>query len=244
MTTGNMRFQLYAADYYKKMLDWLSTPTVEQTKKTTIMQALFPVGREILVTDTTARQPWTHHPGLDSQPAVVLATSWNYKKNTGSVTYRIGNPGSTGTVSYGYAPACYLDAGDYTILDGSSWSGTPRDHEFTKDYQPKDVYFFDCFDLSDKDHPAAITDSCGAYKVWAIEIGTYDWTPVAFTCSVNADTGVITFTGSTAGLTGTKDYVIIFRSYDDLEPCQKRWIVHADDTNTVGAAGVMANRWV
>jgi hypothetical protein len=38
--------------------------------------------------------------------------------------------------------------------------------------------------------------------------------------------------------------MIVFQDYDNLEDCQKYWIMHADDNNTIGTAVVAANRWV
>jgi hypothetical protein len=231
--------------FYREMVAALSSPTVEQQKGTTIIQSLFPVGREILVTDSTARRPFTHSLGLDLQPALVIATSWNYNKCSGTITYRVGGARGQGTISYGYAPACWLRSGNFSKSVGE-WSGSPNDHEFTDSFsQPKDVFFFDCFDLSDRNNPVARTDcSCGDYAVWAIEIDTYDWTPLPFTCSVDADTEEITLTGDTTDIDEGKDYIIVFQDYDNLEDCQKYWIMHADDNNTIGTAVVAANRWV
>jgi hypothetical protein len=238
-------FTIQAPYFYREMLNSLSSPTVEQQKGTTIMHSLFPVGREILVTDSTARRPFTHSLGLDLQPALVVATSWNYRKGSGTITYRVGGALGQGTISYGYAPACWLRSGNFSKSVGE-WSGSPNDHEFTDSFsQPKDVFFFDCFDLSDRNNPVARTDcSCGDYAVWAIEIDTYDWTPLPFTCSVNADTEEITLTGDTTDIDEGKDYMIVFQDYDNLEDCQKYWIMHADDNNTIGTAVVAANRWV
>jgi len=238
-------FTIQAPYFYREMLNSLSSPTVEQQKGTTIMHSLFPVGREILVTDSTASRPFTHSLGLDLQPALVVATSWNYSKCYGTITYRVGGALGQGTISYGYAPACWLRSGNFSKSVGE-WSGSPNDHEFTDSFsQPKDVFFFDCFDFSDRNNPVARTDcSCGDYAVWAIEIDTYDWTPLPFTCSVNADTEEITLTGDTTDIDEGKDYMIVFQDYDNLEDCQKYWIMHADDNNTIGTAVVAANRWV
>jgi hypothetical protein len=65
-----------------------------------------------------------------------------------------------------------------------------------------------------------------------------------FTCSVNADTEEITLTGDTTDIDEGKDYMIVFQDYDNLEDCQKYWIMHADDNNTIGTVVVAANRWV
>ena len=242
---NSLFFAMQAPYFYKEMLTALSSPTVEQQKGTTIIYSLFPVGREILVTDSTARRPFTHSLGLDLQPALVVATSWNYRNGSGTITYRVGGARGHGTISYGYAPACWLRSGNFSKSVGE-WSGSPNDHEFTdSNSQPKDVFFFDCFDLSDRNNPIARTDcSCGDYAVWAIEIDTYDWTPLPFTCSVDADTEEITLTGDTTDIDEGKDYIIVFQDYDNLEDCQKYWIMHADDNNTIGTAVVAANRWV
>ena len=81
------------------------------------------------------------------------------------------------------------------------------------------------------------------YAVWAVERGTYNATPLEFTCSVNA-AGIITLYGDTSSISLAKDYYIMFRAYDDLEDCQKEWTTMADDNNTIGAASIIAHRWV
>ena len=241
--TGVEFFYYALAKFYYEFLQYLSSPTVEQSKGITIMQSLFPVGREILVTDSTARRPFTHSLGLDLQPALITGMKWNYAKNSGEITYRVGGSMGQGTVSYGYAPACYLDTGNFSKSVGE-WSGYPRDHEFTDHWsQPKDICFFDCFDLSDYTNPKPRDCDCADYAVWAIEVGTYNWTPLPFTCSVDIATGILTLSGDTTDIDEAEDYVIVFSSYDNLEDCQKFWIMHADDNNTVGTVAVAANRW-
>ena len=234
----------HLTNFYIEMLSALSSPTVEQQKGTTLAQSLFPVGREIQVTDTTAHRPFTHSLGLDLEPALVIATSFNYSKNSGTITYRVGGSRGQGSATNGYAPACWLRSGNFSKSVGE-WSGQPNDHEFSDLFsQPKDVYFFDCFDLTDRNHPVPRTDcSCGDYSVLAIEVDTYNWTPLQFTCSVDEDSDTITLTGDTTDIDESKDYMIVFDEWDNLEDCQKVWITHADDGNTIGSAGIAASRW-
>jgi len=228
--------------FFGRMLRIISTPTVEQSKDITIMQNLFPVGREVFVIDSTARLPFTHELGLSMQPVLITGCSYNHRKNTGTIRYRIGN--GISSLGYGYAPAAFLEAGNFTKSVGS-WSGYPNDHEFTAPSDARDVYFFDCFNLSIPDNPAEDTEcGCDDYKVWAIEIDTWNWTPLPFTCSVDGPSGLLTLTGDTTEIDTTKDYVIIYRGFDDLETCQKYWVVHADDNNTIGTDSIVANRWV
>jgi len=230
--------------YYYNMLRALSSPTVEYVKGITLMQSLFPVGREILVTDQTAHRPFTHSLGLELHPCLSVGMQWNYKNNSGEITYRVGGSMGMGTISYGYAPACYLESGNFTKSVGT-WSGYPNAHEFTSDDMPDDVYYFDCFDLSDPDNPVVRTDcGCDRYAVLAIDIDTYNAAPLPFTCSVQSDTGRLVLTGDTSSISESKDYVIIFASWDDLEDCQKIWVTHADDLNTIGSSSIKANRLV
>lgn len=228
-------------DHFINMLNAISTPSVVQTKKITTMQQLFPVGREILVTDSTSREPYTHARGLTTEPALVVGVTFDIAKQKGELSYRIGGPGESTTS--GYSPSCYLTAGNFSKIVGE-WSGTPVAHQFTSTRQANDVYYFDCFDLYDPSNPKARDCSCSDYKVWVHEQGTYNWTPLEFTCSVSASTGVITFTGDTTNIDTSKNYFVTFREWADLEDCQKVWCTHADDNNTIGTANLPAHRWV
>jgi hypothetical protein len=241
---GDRRYKRWLYDlgmFFWRMLRVVSTPTVEQEKGTTVMQSLFPVGREVFVVDQTARVPYTHEIGLSMQPVLITGVSYDYRKNSGTIRYRVGNGNSA--LGYGYAPACYLESGNFSKSVGM-WSGYPNDHEFTDDNQPKDVYFFDCFDLSDPLNPVLNTDcGCDDYKVWAIEVDTWNWTPREFACSVQADTGRLILTGDTTDIDTDKDYVVVYRAWDDIEACQRYWVTHADDSNTIGTDGIAAHRW-
>jgi hypothetical protein len=224
---------------FRPLLEAISRSSVVQEKGVTLFQYLFPVGREIRVTDITARRPFTHRLGLDVEPAKVIASSWSWKKCQGTITYKIGN--SFESAQYGYAPACKLEAGTFSKAVGS-FSGVPNDYEFGD--QTKDIHYFDCINIGDPGNPHMRDCTCGDYAVWAIEVGTPGWTPLEFTCSVDLETGVLTLTGDVTDIDEGEDYIIIFRSWEDLEPCQKIWVTHADDSNTIGVAALPPHRWV
>lgn len=233
------RMDLHKA--FLPFLDAISYPSVVQSKKITLLQSMFPVGLPIIVDDETARTPYTHAPGLDNQPATVVGYSFNLAKNEGELEYRLGGSGETYTL--GLAPACYMTSGNFSKNVGS-WEGTPDDHFFSSSDQPKDAFFFDCYDFVDPTAPTARTTcGCGDYAVYAIEIGTYNWTPLPFTCEVDS-TGYMTLTGTTTNINTAKNYAIIFQPYDSLENCQQVWAIHADDSNTIGTGGLPAIRWV
>jgi hypothetical protein len=224
---------------FRPLLEAISRSSVVQEKGITLFQYLFPVGREIRVTDITARRPFTHRLGLDVEPAKVIASSWSWKKCSGTITYKLGN--SFESAQYGYAPACKLETGNFSKAVGS-FSGVPNDYEFGD--QTKDIHYFDCINIGDPGNPHMRDCACGDYAVWALEVGTPGWTPLEFTCAVDLETGVLTLTGDVTDIDEGEDYVIIFRSWEDLEPCQKIWVTHADDSNTIGVAALPPHRWV
>jgi hypothetical protein len=224
---------------FRPLLEAISRSSVVQEKGVTLFQYLFPVGREIRVTDITARRPFTHRLGLDVEPAKVIASSWSWKKCSGTITYKIGS--SYESAQYGYAPACKLEAGTFSKAVGS-FSGVPNDYEFGN--QTKDIHYFDCINIGDPGNPHMRDCTCGDYAVWALEVGTPGWAPLEFTCSVDLETGVLTLTGDVTDIDEGEDYVIIFRSWEDLQPCQKIWTTHADDANTIGVAALPPHRWV
>ena len=199
-----------------------------------------------ILTDPAAQEPRTGAPGIDGLPVLILEKEYDITDEIISIKYRVGE-----RASKAIAPACYVQSGNFTI-DGSGtfWTLTPNDHFFTASSgQAKDIYHFGCYDLREWHSPinrSPCANGCGEYAVLAWEVGTYNWTPLSFTADIDTatDPHTLVLTGSTASIDPTKDYVITYGSYDACEPCQLKWIFHADDNNQIGTDNVPADRWV
>ena len=234
-------------DYIARLrtaLKYLSTPRGSHSRKMTVA-GLFDaeVGKPSVLTDLSSFNPSTGKLNVEELEIMVTSKEYDITDEAVKIEYTVG-----GKFSKGIAPACMVTTGNHTIEDGSTWTwDDPEEHEFTADEDPEDAFFFDCFAFKNPNLPVARTTcSCGDYSVVAIELGTYDWTPLPFTCSVSSSGGdpTITLTGTTSGLDASKDYVIYFADYDDCETCQQKWIFHADDDNQIGNTDEPADRWV
>lgn len=239
-------FRAEIVAHFGPLLRTLSRKRVAQNATLT-RRGLFvaQLGQEALMTDPAARIPFTHELGLDDEP--IKITGWTYnmipdprKGHTIDIAYTLG-----GDASYGWAPACLIEAGNFT-KNGSQWTGTPNDHEYTLASGAKDLWYFDCYDLLDPENPVPRNCSCGNYEVIAVEKNTHGFTPLPFDCYVYNDSGTykLRFLGSTSGLDLTKDYYIYFADYDSCQSCQKYYIFGADGNYTLGAGDAPARRWI
>jgi hypothetical protein len=230
-------------DYFRKLLRTLSRKRVaNECKLNRIGVFKATLGREILITDPAARVPRTHAIGMDDEPCRVISWRWNIDTQKCDIQFTVGG----GDASFGWAPSCRLESGNFTTHT-TYWTGTPNDHDFTRDDQALDLYYFDCYDLWDPANPVARSCGCGNYSVFAYEEGSIGATPLEFTANIYDDSGTmkITLTGAdTASIDTGKDYVITFAKYDDCEDCQKYYIFGADNNLTIGTGSEPAMRWV
>jgi hypothetical protein len=207
------------------------------------------VGKEVLVTDSSAAQPYTHEPGLTENVCLITEMSINWGRGKVRGKYRVGDK-----IEYGIAPSMLVQAGNSTI-GTDEVEITPDEHEYTDSDDRKDLSFFDCIGWNKSTRSYANLDcSCGDYRVLCIEKGTNSPTVITATISdVDMTAGTATLTNDADTIDNlwdtTKDWLIIYAPSDDANTtsCQKRWTYQADPRDRLVADGasnfVRARRW-
>jgi hypothetical protein len=242
-----------AQDLYKifsERLYNLSSPNPQY--KTTLDITRLPrvaLGREAVITDRAGRVPYDHGYGFDEMNCLVNQITYDLDKNTMAISATIGN-----YVAYGWAPAVHVAADSSTKTVGNhTIACTCTAHAFSAPTGRLDCSWFNCLDWSKSDgiyRPRAC--SCSDYSVIAFTVKT-GWSPTLMYFDVtNVDTATGTMTladksgGAYANYTNwdvTHPHVIIFSTWNAVQPCQKNFVCFADDDNTLGTAGDMPRRW-
>jgi hypothetical protein len=222
-------------------LSYLSSPLITQELPITIAgRFLAEPGRESLLSHNTATVPFTHARGLANEPILVVRNSFGIWDGKGTISYRIGGRGAW---TYGVAPAAKFDSGNYTLY-GTYLIGVPNNHEYTiSGAQPKDIFYFDCFDLADVDNPTARTScECGNYAVAVVQHGI---APITGTCYVYDDGGTWTLRIDcvTTLIDDGQPLFVYYGKYDNLEICQQDWLILADQNGGIGTINKSACRW-
>ena len=164
--------------------------------------------------------------------------SYDIARSTCQIDFEVG-----GEFINTIAPSCKLSAGEFTF-DSTTISAVPDDHEFTDDDDMKDVFYFDCYSPGNDSSAPTLRDcDCDDYAVVILKDDD-SWTPLTGTCSVSS-AGTLTITvSSTATMSLTDDYYVIFNNHGSVEDCQKYWIYKCDDNNQVGSTNDHPTFWI
>jgi hypothetical protein len=245
------------AQYFGALLKRLARAwPVQKVKCTLGAVARLAVGRECLVTDSSAKHPYTGALGLSRQPALVTAitTSVADRRADCGVSY-VFSPNAV----RGWAPALYIDAAEIAIDAGLVYDitmahSTPATQNDFADPNGglTDLQYFDCwmYNVSTDTVEAKPWCSCGNYAVqmFDTDVTTYDqatpgrnhWTG---TIAVSAaDTAVLTLANNDDFNAGT-DKIMLFDSYDNCEACQQDYLFFADSNSQLGASNIVGGRW-
>jgi hypothetical protein len=209
------------------------------------------VGKEVLVTDSSASQPYTHEPGLTSNVCLITEMSINWGRGRVRGKYRVGDK-----IEYGIAPSMLVQSGNSSISSPPNpyVSITPDDHEYTDTDFRKDLSFFDCIGWNKSTRSYANLDcGCSDYRVLCIEKDSndpdvilatiYDVDMTAGTAKLKNDTDTIDALWDTA-----KDWVIVYAPSDDAntQSCQLQWTYMADPRDGLidtYSSTLRARRW-
>jgi hypothetical protein len=203
------------------------------------------LGREVSVTDATARNPYDHTLGLTDKPALITAASYDWIKGVMNVSYRLSDE-----VLYGWAPACYVTANNSTKDGGNQITCSTELHEFSNITDRVDCMWFDCYywNPSTSTYTAKTSCGCGNYAILAFERYKKSITLLEFdVTSVSSDgTLILSDVGGGGNYTAwdvTKNYVLIFDHWDNVETCQQKFVYFADDNDTLGTGNDRGMRW-
>ena len=244
---------VYLTAHFRSLMRFFAQPNWAN-KCTALINTMYSValGREVLVTDRSAHDPATHILGLTEKPAFVVKMDHDVGGNgTLGITYRMSNQ-----ATYGWAPSVYIAKDSSTKSDAGgvyTITCTPEIHVFSTSHMRQDQMWFDCYNWNLATGYTAKTCSCANYKVIAYQLG-------GMTNPMIGGSGELQVTSVTTGPTivlrdtsaghthydnwfTTEAHEISFDTWDNCEACQKKWIFHADDNNTLGAAGDPAFRW-
>ena len=252
--------------WFRSILRYFAVP--QHTYSTTggiDLTSKLALGRECLVTDSSAYDPSDHEIGLSDKPAFITRMGIDLgDRGQVSLSYRI-----AGMASYGWAPAFYVAPTKSTLSVGGppytiTCDMTTTLNTFTPSGTRPDHMYFDCLEYNassgDPTADASYTAkgcSCGNYKVIAHRVDTRGHTndegygvDTLEVSSVSADDDEIVLTDTSVGQTHhgswdvSKGYVVFFAQYDDCEDCQKnKWIWFAGTNNALGAADDPGMRW-
>jgi len=237
---GAATIQVYE-HFADNILRYMAEPSQHQKTKATIASRFkIAVGREAVITDTSARVPYTHELGLDEDAVLVTEKSYNIARAEIRITYRIGHP-----VSYGWAPACRVAANNSTKVDGSTMWCTVEDHNYTPTTDRKDWEYFDCLDYDPAEGTIVprTTCSCGNYAVLAFEEGDSTTSTTGYTCYVDQDNSRLYLLGTNTSWDTTEPHIIVFNDYSSVQPCQKKYVYFSDYDHQLGDGGT-AHRWI
>lgn len=199
-------------------------------------------GREILLTDPAGAYPQTHQRGLVSAPCLVTSQSIDLGSGVSKISYLVAGDSAV----HGYAPSCRCDVSEVS-LNADGFTCTPDQHYGTTWQQPEDIYFFDCFDLSDSTNPGIRTCTCSNYAVlvYAQDEAISSENPIPGTCSAVYSGGEwnLRIYCDESLLPSQGKLIITFAEYDDCEPCQQSWIFFSDNYGTVGTDAKRGDTW-
>jgi hypothetical protein len=185
-------------------------------------------GRENLITDPSGYLPANHEPGLLANMIYITQQTVDLTKGTIKITYLVSGPNAR----CGYAPSCKIKVADITLGgEGAYFQGVPED--YYGGLTIKDVFFFDCFDLSGQTQPLPRTCSCSNY---AVNIA-HDESGAIITgaCAVVNVGGAwnLRVYCNTASLPADGNLTIMYRNIANVQPCQRSWLYLADEYGKV-----------
>jgi hypothetical protein len=235
-----------AEQYFSKLIYHFAQPS-PVLKSPLGLNAFLDValGREVSVTDETARNPYDHELGLTNKPGLITAISYDWINGIMNASYRLSDE-----ILYGYAPACYVTANNSTKGASSRITCQSELHEFSNITDRVDCMWFGCYNWNSSTNTyAAKSCSCGEYKILAFERYKKAITPLSFNVYTVASSGEIVIEdqdGGAANYTAwdvTKNYVLVFADWDSVESCQQDFVYFADDSDTLGSGGDRGRRW-
>jgi hypothetical protein len=199
-------------------------------------------GRECIITDPAAHYPGTHQAGLVAANIMITEQKVDLSRNVISLCYLV----SGDNAQHGYAPSCRFAIGSVS-LNADGFTVTPEDHYSSFTNEPKDIYYFDCYDVSDYANPIPRTCACGNYSVFVYKcdevIGANN--PIPGTCAIVEESGVdrLRVYCDESLLPTTGNMIVTFASFDDCESCQKLWLFFSDEYARVGTVGRRGDVW-
>lgn len=236
---------------YSNMLRQLAIPQAQYSVKTTLASMVsLAVGRECLVTDSTGYYPFSHEQGLVEAPGLVTKIVSDLSKEECTVTVRL-----TQNQVYGWAPSVYVTASSKSAPDTINCTCTAN--YFSASGDRWDCTYFDCYTYNKSSGEySAKGCTCGDYAVIALQrnVDGASWEPTILNFDVTVvdivDGNSMTLVDQDGGYANytawdtSKEYIIIFDTYDNCESCQQKYAFFADDNNTIGSGNIPAVRWV
>lgn len=197
-------------------------------------------GGDSIITDPFARNPNTHRAGLVSANILITEQKVDLTNNTLEVSFLVAGNSAV----HGYAPSCRVLVGSVTVNE-DGFTCVPDDHYGCEDV--KDIFFFDCFDISDRENPVPRSDSCGNYavRVYAQDEAISSDNPITGTCMVFDDSGTwkLRVYCDESKLPSTGYLIITYDTFDNCEPDQKAWMFFSDSNGRVGSAERKGDVW-
>jgi hypothetical protein len=232
--------------HFIDMLVYLSRPSHTYEQQGTIASMFdIAVGHECLLTDPTGHQPFSWELGLSSFPALVKYLEFDLFRGSTKLKAELRNDGV-----YGIAPAARCQANNSTVLPGNKNIDITVDaHYFTSSNGRTDASHFDCYTFNESSGTYIEKDcGCGDYAVIAIRRNYTDATWLYFTVSsVNPTANTMRLYDPTgtygAQWNTTREYIILFRKWDDVEVCQQKYICLSDDDNFLGLGDDVSRKW-
>jgi hypothetical protein len=218
------------------------------------------MGKPVLVTDDTIRNPFSGAIGVTNQPGICVGYSMDLGKHQGIQKAQVQiAPGSV----YGWGPALRIGANDSTIttpgasgvISVTGLATDPANNEFAGTRGLKtDLAYFDCYIANDSLGVVEVNPNCGCtdYAVIAFRADQTDYTNklINYTISdVDIDAGTCKLNGDTTNWDVTKEWLVIMADYNhaDLQDCQKLYVYFADEDGILvdsDANEYKGHRWV
>lgn len=193
------------------------------------------VGVPVLVDDATLRDPHTNQLGISNRSGVIMETRIKLYGDRNQTVLRF-----FASDARGYVPSLQIKNGDETgtdpdVVHFGGAATDPANNVFGCEYWPlTDLAYFDCYRIIGGAVTLDIGCTCDPYRVMLIE--RYTDTPAVHRDLqiTNIDLAAGTFDLVGAGLDAAfvaGEYVLLYEAWDnaDLQPCQRRWLYHADE---------------
>jgi hypothetical protein len=232
--------------YLMKMLRYFSRPNPVMESRLAFNAFVdVALGQEVAINDATARNPYSHELGLTDKAAIITSISYDWMRGLMRVTYKLEDENI-----YGYAPACYVTSGNSEKIGSKQISCNSELHEFSNLSDRVDCMWFDCYYWNQSTNTyTAKGCSCGEYKIIAFERYTNTPTLLYFNVESVSSDGTIVIEDQDGSSTNynawvtTKNYVLIFADWDDVESCQQKFLYFADENDTLGTGNDRGFRW-
>lgn len=232
---------LTVRDHLIKLLYRLGDKKPTQTR-TLLCSARFrsAPGRECLMTDPMAHYPATHGPGLESANVMITEQRVDLTNNTIRISYLVSGDNAV----HGYAPSCRV-AVSSVVLNEDGFTCEPEDNYGSSSV--RDIFFFDCFDLSNSEAPMPRVDSCTDYAVlvYSQDNAISADNPIVGTCRVIDDSGTwkLRVFCDESKLPSTGNLIITYGEFDNCQPDQKLWLFFSDSNGRVGIINRRGDVW-